>query len=194
MTDQNITTELDDEAIKAIALSEVQSGAVNQALWAKAVAKSKGNEDRCKWHYLKYRVQQEKKSENALWKWRGKRWLIAYLLFWIINGVGSVIVAEFNPPESREGASGAFTTCVLLVIFIWCASNDRGNKTTREKVLWVIWVWIINGLIAAAISIAIALISKADPESISRMGRMFAGFISIYMAMRRSCTFVERTQ
>lgn len=51
---------------------------------------------------------------NRIWKWRGIRWLIAYVFFWLTAGGGAGILARISP--EGQAASGPFVIFILITI------------------------------------------------------------------------------
>jgi len=129
---------------------------------------------------------------NTIWKWRGIRWIIAYVLFWLIAGGGAGIIARTSSHATQEGASSAFVTFILFVFLIWCAVKDRGNKTPVQKVGWVIGLWIGHALLSVIVVFTLAGAGVGDGDNLQRMSNMIAGYVILYFAMRRSTVFVEK--
>lgn len=137
-------------------------------------------------------VQNPQKTEpNIRWKWRGLRWLLAYLGFWLVAGGGAGVIARSTSPEIQGGAS-SFVTLIVIIFLIWCAVKDRGNKTTPQKVGWVVGIWIAHAIASLIVTFALAGAGIGEAGNLQRMGNMIAGFIILYFAMRRSTVFVEQ--
>ncbi len=128
-------------------------------------------------------------EQNVIWKWRGFRWLIAYVLFWLIAGGGAGVLARSSP--EGQAASGSFIIFIVFIFLIWCAVKDRGNKTTLQKVGWVIGLWIAQSLLGVIAILVLASTGVGDASLLPRASNMIAGFVILYFAMRRSTVFVE---
>jgi hypothetical protein len=76
-------------------------------------------------------------SQHTKWKGRGMRWLVGYLLFWIVAGGVAGIIARSSSPEIQGAASSSFVKLFVIGFLIWCAVKDRGNKRALQKVGWV---------------------------------------------------------
>ena len=53
---------IDDESLYLIATTELDDGPKNEALWAKAMALSKGDKEQARYKYIELRVEQLKKN------------------------------------------------------------------------------------------------------------------------------------
>ena len=129
-------------------------------------------------------------EENRLWKWRGIRWLIAYVLFWLIAGGGAGILARISP--EGQAASGPFVIFIVFVFLVWCAVKDRGNKTSIQKIGWVIGLWIGHALLSVIVVFTLAGTGVGDASNLQKMSNMIAGYVILYFAMRRSTVFTEQ--
>lgn len=127
---------------------------------------------------------------DIAWKWRGIRWIIGYLAFWLIAGGGAGIIARSSSPENQEGASTAFVIFIIIIFLIWCAVKDRGNKTTLDKIVWVVGLWIAHAIVSIIVIFAFVGAGIGNPANIQRLSVMIAGYIILYFAMRRSTFFV----
>lgn len=128
-------------------------------------------------------------EQDVKWKWRGIRWLIAYVLFWLIAGGGAGVMAR----SSHQGQTDSipFIIFIVFIFLIWCAVKDRGNKTTLQKVGWVIGLWIAQSLLGLVVMLVLAAAGIGDTSLLPRAGNMLTGFVILYFAMRRSTVFVE---
>ena len=134
----------------------------------------------------------QRMEPNIIWKWRGIRWLIGYLVFWLVAGGGAGIIARSSSPEIQEGASSGFATFIVFIFLIWCVVKDRGNKTTLQKVGWVVGLWLAHAIVSVIVTFTLAEAGIGDTGNLQRMSNMIAGYIILYFAMRRSTVFVEQ--
>jgi hypothetical protein len=130
-------------------------------------------------------------EQAATWKWRGIRWLVCFVLFWLIAGGGASIIARNSSPEVQEGSSSAFVTFFVFVFLIWCAMKDRGNKSTLQKIGWVICFWIAHAILSVITTFTLVGAGLGNASNLQRMSTMIAGYVILYFAMRRSTVFVK---
>ena len=112
---------------------------------------------------------------NRIWKWRGIRWLIAYVFFWLTAGGGAGILARISP--EGQAASGPFVIFIVFVFLVWCAVKDRGNKTSIQKICWVIGLWIGHALLSVIVVFTLAGAGVGDASNLQRMSNMIAGYV-----------------
>ncbi len=129
-------------------------------------------------------------EQNIVWKWRGIRWLIAFVLFWLIAGGGAGFLARSS--LDGQAASGPFVTFVVFIFLVWCAVKDRGNKTIIQKIGWVIGLWIGHSLLSVIVVFTLAGAGVGGADNLQRMSNMIAGYVILYFAMRRSTVFIEK--
>ena len=78
-------------------------------------------------------VQNPQKTEpNIRWKWRGLRWLLAYLGFWLVAGGGAGVIARSTSPEIQGGAS-SFVTLIVIHFSDMVCSKRQGQQNNSSK-------------------------------------------------------------
>jgi hypothetical protein len=83
-------------------------------------------------------------KNDVYWQWKPKKWWLTLISFWFISLLGS-----FNVDKS---IGGGFIIFMMIIIVIYSVIDDiRWNKK-REKIMWVVGMWVFHGAILMPLS------------------------------------------
>ena len=145
---------IDDESLYLIATEEFDSDAINDALWAKSMALSKGDIEQARYKYIELRVEQLKKNDSKEADQENKPSINSS--HWTFKGVGKAIIftyptmfllqwfvavsGDYAPKDAlfftiETSLSGGFSSLLLagFLISLVGLSISRINKRTKTR-------------------------------------------------------------
>jgi len=161
----NDVRKFDDEAIYALALTEVDAGNARPGLWAMALAEAAGDEQKARALYIKLRVESERQkqdqsfaseaSEAALHGVRG--WLLLLAVLLTIVGPILTLIGVASDMGTAERLGGQFpgletaleiNAFVALLFAIYSAYAGWGLWTKRPRAVSTAKEFLIAVLVA----------------------------------------------
>ena len=99
-------------------------------------------------------------TEEILWKWKTKKWLLWAALFWLVAATGTVIIAHSG---GGKGSERMFVLVFLLMVAIFSAFTDREWKLLA-RIFWPIGLLAAFFITQMPMTIVSALITDTRPE------------------------------